>query len=144
VERPVLCTAAVLTNPQGKVLMLLRGPGMRYYPGHWCFPGGKVEPGETLIQCVAREVREEIGLVLPVTDFSLWTFNENIDVDKGLHRVCMVYQAPLRERALPRIAEAGLFTDIGLFDLDTRPPRPLLPPVEGMLSLFPEWKGSGR
>lgn len=32
----------------------------------WTFPGGKAEPGETLAQTVAREVREETGLRVTV------------------------------------------------------------------------------
>jgi len=51
-------------DPGGRVLLVERGtpPG----EGLWSVPGGKLEPGETLVQAVAREVREETGLVVEV------------------------------------------------------------------------------
>lgn len=41
-----------------KVLMLLRGEGGPH-PGTWCFPAGKLEPGETPSEGAVREFREE-------------------------------------------------------------------------------------
>lgn len=38
------------------------------YKGAWSLPGGRVEPGETLLAAIRREISEETGLVL--TDFS--------------------------------------------------------------------------
>jgi 8-oxo-dGTP diphosphatase len=55
--------AAVLTRPSGEV-MLARRPEGKVYAGYWEFPGGKVEPGESLDAALARELHEELGIVV--------------------------------------------------------------------------------
>ena len=55
--------AAVLTQPDGRVLLAQRPPG-KVYAGYWEFPGGKVEAGETLEAALARELHEELGIVV--------------------------------------------------------------------------------
>jgi 8-oxo-dGTP pyrophosphatase MutT (NUDIX family) len=35
---------------------------MRRHAGEISFPGGRADPGETLVECALREAREEIGL----------------------------------------------------------------------------------
>jgi 8-oxo-dGTP diphosphatase len=57
-------TAAVIVRG-GRVLIARRGPGEKL-AGMWEFPGGKVEPGETLENCLTRELREELGLIVSV------------------------------------------------------------------------------
>jgi 8-oxo-dGTP diphosphatase len=54
--------AAVLTQPDGRVLLARRPPD-KVYAGYWEFPGGKVEPGETLQAALVRELHEELGVV---------------------------------------------------------------------------------
>lgn len=57
-------TAAVISD-NGQVLIAQRPPeGM--LGGLWEFPGGKQEPGETLAECLLREIREELGLEIAV------------------------------------------------------------------------------
>jgi 8-oxo-dGTP diphosphatase len=53
----------VLIRPDGAFLLTSRPPG-KVYAGHWEFPGGKVEPGETVEQALARELHEELGITI--------------------------------------------------------------------------------
>ena len=53
--------AGVLINDQGHFLLGSRPPG-KPYEGYWEFPGGKIEPGESGEQALARELMEEMGV----------------------------------------------------------------------------------
>jgi 8-oxo-dGTP diphosphatase len=53
----------VLIRPDGAFLVTSR-PAGKVYAGHWEFPGGKVEPGETVEQALARELHEELGITI--------------------------------------------------------------------------------
>ena len=53
--------AAVITRPDGRFL-LTRRPGGKVYSGYWEFPGGKVEPNESLLHALVRELWEELGI----------------------------------------------------------------------------------
>jgi 8-oxo-dGTP diphosphatase len=57
-------TAAIIVE-DGRVLIARRPPGGRH-PGAWEFPGGKVETGETHAECLARELLEELGIIVEV------------------------------------------------------------------------------
>ncbi|MGQ0586650.1 MAG: Nudix family hydrolase [Gammaproteobacteria bacterium] len=52
-----------MRNVAGEVLICQR-PAHKIYPGEWEFPGGKVEPGETVEAALARELREELGITV--------------------------------------------------------------------------------
>lgn len=55
----VKVTAAVIEK-DGRILIGKRKLGR--FAGRWEFPGGKLEPGETGEECLARELREELGV----------------------------------------------------------------------------------
>jgi 8-oxo-dGTP diphosphatase len=59
----------MLVRLDRKVLLGLRAPWKRSWPGHWDTIGGRVEAGETIEDALVREVQEELG-VTP-TRFSL-------------------------------------------------------------------------
>jgi 8-oxo-dGTP diphosphatase len=61
-ERAVVDVAVgVLIRADGEFLLTSRPVG-KVYAGYWEFPGGKVEPGETVQQALARELLEELGI----------------------------------------------------------------------------------
>lgn len=62
-DRPYVGVGAVIVD-EGLVLLVKR----KYEPlaGQWSLPGGAVEVGETLEECVAREMREETGLEVEI------------------------------------------------------------------------------
>lgn len=55
--------AGVLRDDRGRVLLAQRQPG-KHLAGLWEFPGGKCEDGELPIDALARELREELGIVV--------------------------------------------------------------------------------
>lgn len=63
-------TAAVIRDSSGRVL-LARRKETGFLGGLWEFPGGKREEGETLPECLARELREELGIEVEVGEHLL-------------------------------------------------------------------------
>ena len=54
-----------LIHREGRYLIGRRLPGSRF-AGQWEFLGGKREPGESSTACLAREVREELGVEIRI------------------------------------------------------------------------------
>lgn len=59
---PILkVVSGVIRNKAGYYFIALRPPHVPF-SGVWEFPGGKIEPGESHFEALARELREEIGI----------------------------------------------------------------------------------
>ena len=59
----VMVSAAAMFDRQGRVLVQQRPAGSPM-AGLWEFPGGKIEPAETPRDALARELEEELGIVV--------------------------------------------------------------------------------
>ena len=55
--------AAAIIRDKNKILIARRA-NIENLVGFWEFPGGKVEEGETLQECLERELKEELGIVI--------------------------------------------------------------------------------
>ncbi len=62
-RRPVDVAVGVLIDAEQRFLLTSR-PAGKVYAGHWEFPGGKLEPGETVLQALRRELHEELGITI--------------------------------------------------------------------------------
>ena len=71
----VQVAVGVLVRDDDSFLLTSRPEG-KAYAGHWEFPGGKIEAGETVEQALARELHEELGI--HITQVTLWR-TEQID-----------------------------------------------------------------
>ena len=58
----IAAVSAVVTDATGRYLLVRRSHEPE--AGRWALPGGRVEPGEPLVDAVVREVLEETGLTV--------------------------------------------------------------------------------
>jgi len=67
VNKPYFDVTAGLIWNGGRILITKRPVGT-HMQGYWEFPGGKKEHGETLEQCLRRELEEELGIEVEVLE----------------------------------------------------------------------------
>lgn len=63
---PHFVAVGALTGPEG-VLLVHRRADRAASPDCWDFPGGHIEPGDDAASALARELREEIGVLVDIT-----------------------------------------------------------------------------
>ncbi len=51
-------------STEGALMLTRRSQKLRNHPGQWAFPGGRVDPGETLVETALRELSEEVHVHL--------------------------------------------------------------------------------
>ncbi|WP_299307456.1 (deoxy)nucleoside triphosphate pyrophosphohydrolase [uncultured Croceicoccus sp.] len=64
---PIIVVAGALIGPDGRIAMHRRPEG-KHHGGLWEFPGGKVDPGEQPDHALARELQEELAIVVAPDD----------------------------------------------------------------------------
>jgi 8-oxo-dGTP pyrophosphatase MutT (NUDIX family) len=152
---PDIHKAGILVLDDQRVLLCER----RGKPAPLTLPGGKLEPGETELQCLARELREELGDVTATRLIKLGSYaHHTADTPPRTIRIELyaggLAGAPKPSSEIARLVWFGPEDDAALLppslrevifpDLMARgilpwPSRPAAPPVRGL----PPWSTPG-
>jgi 8-oxo-dGTP diphosphatase len=76
-----------LVNLEMKNLMQLRNGKPKHYPNTWVFPGGHIDEGETVLDALVREAKEEF----------------NLDIKKESCLLLMAYRLPYSPHNLEEV-----------------------------------------
>jgi len=103
--------AAVTVNRKGEVLIAQRKQ-TDMLGGLWEFPGGKQEPNEKIEECIARELKEELGINVTVGDFLMTVKHAYSHFTMTMH----VYRAKIIS-GRPRIIDCADYQWVDIPDL---------------------------
>ncbi|CAK2074662.1 8-oxo-dGTP diphosphatase [Vibrio crassostreae] len=131
-KKHIEVVAAVLMNG-GQFLAVQRGPSqLDYISQKWEFPGGKVEPGETLIAAITRELEEELRITVTEPQFLLTIEHSYPDFDITMH--CFVIEIPTRDIELTEHIDSLWLSKEQLLEVDWAAAD--LPVVEKLQTTF--------
>lgn len=91
-QRIIVCP--IIQN-EGEFLLCKMASDRGVFPGQWALPGGGMEPGESMETALRREIMEELGADLIITDIKPWAFRDDIRIktypDGTTEEIYMIY-----------------------------------------------------
>lgn len=114
-----IVTAALVR--EGRVLLVHRSPNRPAYPDVWDLPGGHIEPGETELAALTREMHEELGVRI-ATDSAIHLCR--LDAGGGEDSIRLSAWLVCEWEGTPTNAAPDEHNGIGWFRSEELPPLP--------------------
>lgn len=95
---------AVITNSKNEILIC-------YSNNNYFFPGGHLEKGESIEECLTREIKEEVGITLPIMKRNPFMSIEHYNKDypsEGINTKSVAYYYSINEDIIPNLDNTNL------------------------------------
>ena len=99
----------LLKNKEGKYLLMRRSPYEKRGVGKWDITGGRIEQGASLMDNLAREVKEETGLIM-ASEPKLLAAQDIIWPDRHVVRITYIAEVEGEPTLGPEHSEYGWFS----------------------------------
>lgn len=80
----------LIRNSKGELLMV-HLPKWGHNPDHWDLPGGRMDPGETFLDTLKRELKEELGVTYVGRPKQLMGMLTNITIPVGDNFIPLIF-----------------------------------------------------
>ncbi|TCM67047.1 mutator protein MutT [Acinetobacter calcoaceticus] len=116
---PIIGVGIMLINAQGEVLL-----GQRIKADEtttWCFPGGKIDQGESFSQAAARELLEETALNIDPQRLNAFCLLNNTSAQRCNSTVGLTVEIQALEGQQIQVTEPHIFSHWKWFAFDQLP-----------------------
>jgi 8-oxo-dGTP diphosphatase len=113
--RSLIVFKALITNDEGKYLLLKRSDYMPFNANKWEFAGGKLDYGENIHDVLAREVEEETKLKITYNKYPTYVFYDMCEDYKDIPRILMFFRSKVSSGSIVLSSE---HTEYKWLDID--------------------------
>ena len=129
-NKPQVGCGAAIRNENAQILLIKRLTEPE--KDSWGLPGGKIDFGETAQAATKREVNEELGIEINLTNLAC--ISEIINLGDGVHWVSPVYEAQIKS-GTPQIKEPHKHGGWDWFSVNEIPDKITKPTQDYLFSL---------